>query len=114
MQIFEEEALTWDEKLNRLRTLLDSWVEVQRKWLYLEGVFSGSQDIQMLLPAEHQRFRGIDAGFQGIIKKADTTKVVLEVRFAYSANVGLLRLVYMNLLASGMYLMRSSSLRGHC
>ncbi|CDJ57328.1 hypothetical protein EMWEY_00007760 [Eimeria maxima] len=78
-KIFEEEALTWDEKLNRLRTLLDSWVEVQRKWLYLEGVFSGSQDIQMLLPAEHQRFRGIDAEFKGIMKKADTTKVVLEV-----------------------------------
>ncbi|CDI87445.1 dynein beta chain, flagellar outer arm, putative [Eimeria praecox] len=78
-KIFEEEALAWDEKLNRLRTLLDSWVEVQRKWLYLEGVFSGSQDIQMLLPAEHQRFRGIDAEFKGIMKKADTTKVVLEV-----------------------------------
>ena len=78
-QIFEEEALAWDEKLNRLRILLDSWVEVQRKWLYLEGVFSGSQDIQMLLPAEHQRFRGIDAEFKGIMKKADTTKVVLEV-----------------------------------
>lgn len=78
-QIFEEEALAWDEKLNRLRILLDSWVEVQRKWLYLEGVFSGSQDIQMLLPAEHQRFRGIDAEFKGIMKKADTTKIVLEV-----------------------------------
>ncbi|CDJ29729.1 Dynein heavy chain, related [Eimeria mitis] len=78
-KIFEEEALAWDEKLNRLRILLDSWVEVQRKWLYLEGVFSGSQDIQMLLPAEHQRFRGIDAEFKSIMKKADTTKVVLEV-----------------------------------
>ncbi|OEH78569.1 dynein heavy chain related [Cyclospora cayetanensis] len=78
-KIFEEEALAWDDKLNRLRTLLDSWVEVQRKWLYLEGVFSGSQDIQMLLPTEHQRFKGIDTEFKNIMKKADTTKIVLEM-----------------------------------
>lgn len=79
LQIFEEEAVAWDDKLNRLRILLDTWVEVQRKWLYLEGVFSGSQDIQMLLPSEHQRFKGIDTEFKAIMKKADSTKVVLEV-----------------------------------
>ncbi|KAL8455832.1 hypothetical protein Emag_000406 [Eimeria magna] len=78
-KIFEEEALAWDDKLNRLRALLDVWVEVQRKWLYLEGVFTGSQDIQMLLPAEHQRFKGIDTEFKAIMKKADATKIVLEM-----------------------------------
>ncbi|KAL8439825.1 hypothetical protein Efla_004351 [Eimeria flavescens] len=78
-KIFEEEALAWDDKLNRLRALLDVWVEVQRKWLYLEGVFTGSQDIQMLLPAEHQRFKSIDTEFKAIMKKADATKVVLEM-----------------------------------
>ncbi|KAL8271990.1 hypothetical protein Esti_004114 [Eimeria stiedai] len=78
-KIFEEEALAWDDKLNRLRALLDVWVEVQRKWLYLEGVFTGSQDIQMLLPAEHQRFKGIDTEFKAIMKKADVTKIVLEM-----------------------------------
>lgn len=86
-QIFEEEALAWDDKLNRLRNLLDVWVEVQRKWLYLEGVFTGSQDIQMLLPVEHQRFRGIDTEFKGIMKKADSTKIVLEVRLKHQQSL---------------------------
>ncbi|EPR57558.1 dynein heavy chain [Toxoplasma gondii GT1] len=78
-KIFEEEALTWEEKLNRLRGLLDSWIEVQRKWVYLEGVFTGSQDIPMLLPQEHQRFRGIDQDFKNIMKKAASVKNVMEV-----------------------------------
>lgn len=85
-QIFEEEALAWDEKLSRLRSLLDSWVDVQRKWLYLEGVFTGSQDIQLLLPAEYQRFKGIDTDFKNIMKKADTTKIVMDVSRASRAN----------------------------
>ncbi|PFH31617.1 dynein heavy chain [Besnoitia besnoiti] len=78
-KVFEEEALTWEDKLNRLRSLLDSWVEVQRKWVYLQGVFTGSQDIPMLLPQEHQRFKGIDQDFKNIMKKASTIKNVMEV-----------------------------------
>ncbi|CBZ49657.1 hypothetical protein NCLIV_001450 [Neospora caninum Liverpool] len=78
-KIFEEEALTWEDKLNRLRSLLDSWVEVQRKWVYLEGVFTGSQDIPMLLPQEHHRFKGIDQDFKNIMKKAANVKNVMEV-----------------------------------
>merc|ERR1719181_70622 len=48
---FEEEATNWDDKLQKFRLLLDSWIDVQRKWVYLEGIF-GSPDIKQLLPQE--------------------------------------------------------------
>ena len=39
-KVFEEEALTWEDKLNRINALFDVWIDVQRRWVYLEGIFS--------------------------------------------------------------------------
>jgi len=57
-QQFEEDALSWEDKLNRINALFDVWIDVQRRWVYLEGIFTGSADIQHLLPVETQRFQG--------------------------------------------------------
>ena len=54
--MFEEEAITWEDKLNRIDALFDVWIDVQRRWVYLEGIFSGSADIKTLLPVETSRF----------------------------------------------------------
>jgi dynein heavy chain 1, cytosolic len=35
-KVFEEEATSWDDKLNKIRALLDVWIDVQRRWVYLE------------------------------------------------------------------------------
>lgn len=35
---FEEEALSWEDKLNRVHALFDVWIDVQRQWVYLEYV----------------------------------------------------------------------------
>lgn len=78
-KIFEEEANGWDDKLNRLRVLLDSWMEVQRRWVYLEGVFTGSADIQTLLPNEFNRFRSIDNDFLAIMKKTAARPKVMDI-----------------------------------
>lgn len=55
--MFEEDALQWEEKLNRIHDLFDVWIDVQRRWVYLDGIFSGSADIKALLPVETQRFQ---------------------------------------------------------
>eukprot|EP01133_Synstelium_polycarpum_P001082 gene1082-1226_t len=78
-KVFEEEASAWDDKLNRVRTLLDVWIDVQRRWVYLEGIFSGSGDINQLLPAESARFKSINAEFINLMKKVSTAPLVLEV-----------------------------------
>jgi len=41
-KVFEEEALAWEDKLNRLLSLFDVWIDVQRRWVYLE-VFSAKR-----------------------------------------------------------------------
>lgn len=66
---FEEEALSWEEKLNRINAIFDVWIDVQRRWVYLEGIFSGSADIQTLLPMETSRFQSISSEFLTLMKK---------------------------------------------
>lgn len=78
LQSFEEDANTWEEKLSRLRALLEVWLEVQRKWVYLEGVFTGSADIQSLLPSEYSRFKSIDTEFLSLAKKVAARPKVIE------------------------------------
>ena len=51
-----DEALTWENKLNRINALFDVWINVPRRWMHLEGIFSGSADIKTLLPVETSRF----------------------------------------------------------
>uniref|UniRef100_A0A915HKX7 Dynein heavy chain, cytoplasmic n=1 Tax=Romanomermis culicivorax TaxID=13658 RepID=A0A915HKX7_ROMCU len=54
---FEEDALGWEDKLNRITSLFDVWIDVQRRWVYLDGIFSGSADIKTLLPMETSKFQ---------------------------------------------------------
>ena len=71
---FEDEGATWDagtserteakpnlnagcreDRLNKIRIVFDLWMDVQRRWVYLEGIFGSSADIQQLLPNEFAR-----------------------------------------------------------
>ncbi|XP_066987022.1 dynein heavy chain, cytoplasmic isoform X2 [Macrobrachium rosenbergii] len=76
---FEEEALTWEEKLNRINSLFDVWIDVQRRWVYLEGIFSGSSDIKALLPVETSRFGSISTEFLTLMKKVSKSPMVMDV-----------------------------------
>ncbi|XP_017775192.1 PREDICTED: dynein heavy chain, cytoplasmic isoform X3 [Nicrophorus vespilloides] len=78
-KVFEEEALTWEEKLNRINALFDVWIDVQRRWVYLEGIFSGSADIKTLLPVETSRFHSISSEFLGLMKKVGKSSMVMDV-----------------------------------
>uniref|UniRef100_T1JGT9 Dynein heavy chain, cytoplasmic n=1 Tax=Strigamia maritima TaxID=126957 RepID=T1JGT9_STRMM len=78
-KVFEEEALTWEEKLNRINALFDVWIDVQRRWVYLEGIFSGSADIKALLPVETSRFQSISSEFLTLMKKVNKSPMVMDV-----------------------------------
>ena len=53
-------------------------LDVQRKWVYLEGVF-GSPDLKTLLPQESQRFAQIDSEFLSIMKKTAAKPKLMDV-----------------------------------
>jgi dynein heavy chain 1 len=76
---FEEEASSWEDKLNRVHVLFDVWIDVQRQWVYLEGVFTGNADIKHLLPVESSRFQNINSEFFAILKKVNKSPFVLDV-----------------------------------
>ncbi|KAH1649953.1 hypothetical protein KXX16_007672 [Aspergillus fumigatus] len=76
---FEEEAASWEDKLNRVHVLFDVWIDVQRQWVYLEGVFTGNADIKHLLPLESSRFQNINSEFFAVMKKVYKSPFVLDV-----------------------------------
>lgn len=56
-----------EQALASIRNILDEWVNVQAKWLYLEGVFIGG-DIREQLPDEAKKFDDIDRSFIRVIR----------------------------------------------
>ncbi|KAJ3176317.1 hypothetical protein HDU87_005359 [Geranomyces variabilis] len=78
-RVFEEDALSWEDKLNRIHVLFDIWIDVQRQWVYLEGIFTVSVDIKHLLPVESARFQSINAEFMSLMKKVYKSPFVLDV-----------------------------------
>jgi dynein heavy chain 1, cytosolic len=59
--------------------VLDVWIDVQRQWVYLEGIFSGSADIKHLLPVESSRFQNINSEFLTVMKRVYKSPFVLDV-----------------------------------
>ncbi|KAJ1827395.1 dynein heavy chain, partial [Coemansia sp. RSA 2708] len=78
-KVFEEEASAWEDRLNRIHVLFDVWVDVQRQWVYLEGIFAGSADIKHMLPVESSRFQNINTEFLTVMKKVYKSPFVLDV-----------------------------------
>ncbi|TPX36351.1 hypothetical protein SmJEL517_g01576 [Synchytrium microbalum] len=91
-KVFEEEASTWHDKLNRVHVLFDVWIDVQRQWVYLEGIFSGSADIKHLLPTETSRFQNINSEFMVLMKKVYKSPYILDVLNVVSIQKSLERL----------------------
>ncbi|KAG5519734.1 hypothetical protein PMAC_000007 [Pneumocystis sp. 'macacae'] len=78
-KIFQEDASSWEYRLNKIHVLFDLWADVQRQWVYLEGIFSGNVDIKHLLPIESQRFENISSEFLTIMKKVYKSSFVLDI-----------------------------------
>ncbi|KAJ3049329.1 hypothetical protein HK097_009672, partial [Rhizophlyctis rosea] len=78
-KVFEEDASAWEDKLNRVHVLFDVWIDVQRQWVYLEGIFTSSADIKHLLPQESARFTNINTEFMGVMKKVYKSPFVMDV-----------------------------------
>jgi dynein heavy chain 1 len=76
---FEEDALTWEDRLNKINALFDVWIDVQRRWVYLEGLFSGSADIATLLPTESNRFSGVSNEFLALMRRVSQAPRILDV-----------------------------------
>jgi len=75
---FEEDVSTWKGKLNQIRVLFDVWIDVQRQWVYLEGIFS-RLNIRHLLLIETSCFHNINTEFLDVIKKVYKSPFIIDV-----------------------------------
>ncbi|CAG9765840.1 unnamed protein product [Ceutorhynchus assimilis] len=67
----------WEKTLAHIGEVIDEWLAVQRKWLYLEGIFVGG-DIRAQLPDEAKKFDEIDKFFRKIMMETAKRPIVLE------------------------------------
>lgn len=58
----------WETNLNRIQEVIEVWLMVQKKWTYLEGIFTGSEDIRQQLKDETKKFDKNDKQFKKIME----------------------------------------------
>ncbi|XP_041853005.1 dynein heavy chain 10, axonemal [Melanotaenia boesemani] len=56
-----------EKELSLISETIEVWLLVQRKWMYLESIFSGG-DIRLQLPEEAKKFDNINKTFKAIMK----------------------------------------------
>lgn len=76
---FQEEGKLWEDRLTKLRAAFDAWVDVQRRWVYLEGILFGSSDIKAQLPSEWSRFKSVDSEFVALMRRIAAKPFAMEV-----------------------------------
>ncbi|XP_062273833.1 dynein axonemal heavy chain 10 [Scomber scombrus] len=59
----------WEKDLSLISETIEVWLQVQRKWMYLESIFIGG-DISSQLPEEAKKFDNIDKKFKEIMSDA--------------------------------------------
>ena len=74
---FLENVQRWEKRLSHISEVVDVWMVVQRKWMYLESIFIGG-DIRSQLPEEAKKFDGIDKTFKKIMTDTHQKTNVLQ------------------------------------
>jgi dynein heavy chain, axonemal len=75
---FVDRVRKWEKTLNLVSECLEMWFTVQRKWVYLEGIFVGAEDIRQQLPEEAKRFDAIDKLFKTIMTATSKNPNVVD------------------------------------
>ncbi|KAL5105240.1 Dynein heavy chain 10 axonemal [Taenia crassiceps] len=67
----------WEKDLSTISDILEKWVIVQQKWMYLEAIFVAG-DIANQLPNEAKRFQKLDATFRKATDRKLDTLMMLQ------------------------------------
>lgn len=76
---FEEEARSLTERLERVLELFEVYADAQTRYVYLSGIFHGSNEIRAILPAESTRFQSVEAEFVAVMRKVNKSPFVFDV-----------------------------------
>lgn len=76
IDFFLEEVSEWQRVLSVADQVIGTFFEVQRKWMYLESIFVGSEDIKSQLPEDSRRFAALDRDFKVILFSLHQLRIV--------------------------------------
>eukprot|EP01018_Ginkgo_biloba_P029501 Gb_13873 [translate_table: standard] len=96
VRAFLDDVNFWEKKLSLVGEVIDVWMQVQRKWVYLESIFIGSDDIRHQLPEEAKKFDIIDKTWKKIMAETAKNPHILDACTAPN------RLASLNLLLQQM------------
>ncbi|XP_076452214.1 dynein axonemal heavy chain 10-like [Babylonia areolata] len=65
----------WEKALSHISEVIEVWIQVQRKWMYLEGIFIAG-DIRSQLPEEAKKFDQIDKTFKKIMNGTHSNPLI--------------------------------------
>ena len=68
----------WEKKFEIVGDTIDIWFKVQSKWMYLESIFIGAEDIRQQLPEEAKKFDHIDKTFKAIMGTTQKDRNVIR------------------------------------
>jgi dynein heavy chain len=75
---FLSEVTKWERRLSLIGETLDAWMTVQKKWLYLESIFIGSEDIKQQLPDAAKKFDTIDKAWKKTMHDTEKDRNVVK------------------------------------
>nr|XP_015207526.1 PREDICTED: dynein heavy chain 3, axonemal-like [Lepisosteus oculatus] len=75
---FLGQLLEWESQLRLLQDVLDSWVQVQTGWLYLEPIFS-SPDLREQMPSQGVLFQAVDRTWRELMHDSEQEGDVLKL-----------------------------------
>lgn len=78
VDFYLDKVLEWQAKLSNADQVINSWFELQRKWVYLESIFIGSEDIRKQLPDHSKRFDTVDRSFKEILRDFEANPNVVK------------------------------------
>ncbi|KAJ9465464.1 Dynein-1-beta heavy chain [Diplonema papillatum] len=66
--VLKQRVERWEQDMKYMQECLDKWLEVQRKWMYLESVFSNAE-LQRQWVDDSRSFLTVDKLFRDLLKK---------------------------------------------
>ncbi len=78
ISIFKDRVKLWEKQLNNVSETLDIWFKVQRKWIYLESIFVGAEDIRLQMPNEAKDFDLASKNLQDLMKETNEVPNVIN------------------------------------
>ena len=65
----KNEVRRWMDSLIKIQETIEEWIKVQTKWLYLEGIYIGNEDIRTQLAKETKTFEQHHKAFKNLNEK---------------------------------------------